>query len=181
VLAAALLVADAARLLGIPVVGTEQNPQGLGPNVGAIRERCAVTLAKSHFDACADGLLPALRRERECERGPGHPGASGEREEAARPNGAAPASPLQVVIAGCEAHVCLMQTALGLLRAGHPLWVVEAACGSRRRSDRRLGLQRLHDAGAILASPEMVLFEWLRESGHPRFRDVLGLVKALPA
>jgi nicotinamidase-related amidase len=179
VLAAALLVADAARLLGIPVVGTEQNPQGLGRNVGAIRERCAVTLAKSHFDACSDGLLPALQRERE--HGRGHWRASDEREGAARPDGADAARSMQIVIAGCEAHVCLMQTALGLLRAGHRLWVVEAACGSRRPSDRRLGLQRLHDAGAVLASPEMVLFEWLRESDHPRFREVLALVKALPA
>jgi nicotinamidase-related amidase len=106
VVAEATRLADVARELGIHVFGTEQNPQGLGPNEDAIRRRCEATLAKMHFDACADGLLDLLRTSREA---------------AAR----------DVVIAGCEAHVCLMQTALGLLQAGLNVWVVAQASGSR--------------------------------------------------
>jgi nicotinamidase-related amidase len=151
VLANALLLADAARELGIHVYGTEQNPSGLGPNVAAIRERCDNTIAKDRFDACADGLLAQL----------------GDNEHLAR----------QVVIAGCEAHVCLMQTALGLLREGFRVWVVANACGSRFPADRELALQRLREAGATLVSAEMVIFEWLGTCENARFKPVLERLK----
>ena len=148
----ALLMAHAARILDIPVLGTEQNPQGLGPNVEALRAASQHTLAKTHFDACEDGLLKAIQR--------------------AKPNST------QVVLAGCEAHVCLLQTALGLLRAGLRVWVVVNACGSRRASDHAAAMLRLQQAGATVVTHEMVLFEWLHDCRHPRFREVLGLIKA---
>jgi nicotinamidase-related amidase len=144
----ALRLADAALLLDVPVIGTEQNPAGLGPNLDSVRQRCASTLTKTHFDACEDGLLQAL--------------------------GDVP----EVVIAGCEAHVCLLQTGLGLLRAGRRLWVVGPACGSRTAANQALAMQRLRDAGAVIVSAEMVIFEWLHDCRHPRFREVLALVKA---
>lgn len=152
----AVRLADIARVLGLPVIGTEQNPQGLGPNVPAIRERCDTTLAKMHFDGCADGLVERLRQA--CG---GDDGTIGD-----------------VVVAGCEAHVCLMQTALGLLGAGLRLWVVAQACGSRTADNHALAMQRLRDAGAGIVSVEMVAFEWLRSSEHERFKAVLALLKA---
>jgi len=146
-----VLLARAAQVLGIPVIGTEQNPSGLGPNVEQIRAECQHTLAKTHFDACTDGLVQALH--------------------AARPDAS------QVVVAGCEAHVCLMQTALGLLRAGKRVWVVANACGSRRPADHAAAMARLAQAGATIVTHEMVLFEWLGDCRHPSFKDVLKLVK----
>lgn len=154
VLRQAVLLAQAARTLGIAVLGTEQNPQGLGENAAEIRELCDSSLVKTHFDACADGLLQALD--------------------------ALPGAPAQVVVAGCEAHVCLLQTALGLLRGGRRVWVVAPACGSRRRADHALAMQRLQQAGASVVSSEMVLFEWLGDCRHPRFKQVLQLVKDAP-
>lgn len=148
----AVLLARAARALGIPVIGTQQNPAGLGPNVDAVRALCDVTLDKVHFDACADGLLDAV--------------------QAARPTGD------QVVIAGCEAHVCLLQTALSLLRAGKRVWVVANACGSRRASDHAAAMARLSAAGATVVTHEMAMFEWLRHCRHERFREVLALIKS---
>ena len=145
-------LADAAQLLQVPVVGTEQNAARLGPNLDSLRQRCTVTLAKTHFDACEDGLLQTLDE-------------------------VAPARP-EVVIAGCEAHVCLLQTTLGLLRAGRRVWLVGPACGSRTADNRALALQRLAAAGAVVVSAEMVLFEWLHDCRHPRFKDVLTLIKA---
>lgn len=85
--------------------------------------------------------------------------------------------PGDVVIAGCEAHVCLLQTALGLLRAGHAVWVVAAACASRNPRDHELAMQRLRQAGAVVVSTEMVVFEWLQSCRHPRFKEVLALLK----
>ncbi len=159
-LAHALRLADIARELGIPVFGTEQNPKGLGSNAEAVRERCHTTLAKMHFDACADGLLDLLRLPAES------------------PGGAVATAPArEVVIAGCEAHVCLLQTALGLRRAGLTVWVVAQACGSRSAENHTLGMARLRAAGAGIVSVEMVAFEWLRSCEHEAFRRVLKLLK----
>ena len=153
VVAEAVLLADAARTLGIPVLGTEQNPAGLGPNAAEVRERCDRVLAKMHFDGCADGLVEALLDGR---------------VEGDRPD---------VVIAGCESHVCLLQTALGLLGHGFRVWVVESACGSRRASDKQAAMRRLRDAGAVRVTTEMVLFEWLGHCTHPEFKTVLQRIK----
>ena len=148
----AVRLADIARVLDIPVIGTEQNPKGLGPNEASIRERCAVTLAKMHFGACADGLIDLLQD-----------------------GGKTPAR--DVVIAGCEAHVCLLQTALGVLAAGRNVWVVAQASGSRAAENHALAMQRLQQAGARIVSVEMVAFEWLRSCEHERFKRVLALLK----
>jgi len=150
VLRRAVMLADAARLLGVPVHGTEQNPRGLGPNDSLVRQRCASTRVKMHFDACEDGLLHTLDLT---------PGAA------------------ELVVAGCEAHVCLLQTVLGLRRAGRRVWVVADACGSRSPADHGLAMQRLRDAGVTLVSTEMVLFEWAHHCRHPAFKDLLALVK----
>lgn len=154
--AEAARLADVAHELGIRVVGTEQNPNGLGASDEAIRQRCDAILPKMHFDACADGLIDLL-----CENGKPPPG--------------------QVIIAGCEAHVCLLQTALGLLRAGFTVWVVSQACGSRTAQNHELAMQRLRQAGAVIVAAEMVIFEWLRTCEHERFRRVLPLVKLPPS
>lgn len=152
VTARAVLLAKAARLLGVPVIGTQQNPAGLGANVESVSSECERVLAKTHFDACADGLVEALH-ELAPERG-------------------------DVVLAGCEAHVCMMQTALGLLRACKRVWVVENASGARRPADHAVAMRRLDAAGATVVTHEMVVFEWLRDCRHPKFRDALALVKA---
>jgi nicotinamidase-related amidase len=153
VLAEAVRLADCARALDVRILGTEQNPRGLGPNGSTIRERCATTLAKMHFDACRDGLVPLLRDS-------------------------GGALPTDVVVAGCETHVCLMQTALGLLRAGLQVRVAVNACGARHVPDHDLALGRLQRSGAVLASVETIAFEWLHTCEHPRFREVLEILKA---
>ncbi|MDL2337048.1 MAG: isochorismatase family protein [Pseudomonadota bacterium] len=156
VVAHAVRIADVARELGIPVIGTEQYPQGLGPNDDAIRQRCGTTLSKTHFDACADGLLDLLGV------------ADSDTPADAR---------REIVIAGCEAHVCLLQTALGLLRAGLTVSVIAQASGSRTAENHELAMQRLRQAGADIVSVEMVAFEWLRHCRHERFKQVLKLLK----
>lgn len=154
VLDEAIALARLARTLGIPIIGTEENPAKLGPNDAALRRLCDETIAKSHFDACADGLLARLA--------------------ACRPG----SSPRDVVLAGCEAHVCLLQTVLGVLRGGDRAWVVPAACGSRRAADHALAMTRLQQAGVVCVNREMLAFEWLRHCEHPQFRAVLAQIKA---
>ena len=104
-------------------------------------------LAKMSFDACRDGGLARL---------PDRP---------------------TMVLAGAEAHVCVLQTALGLLDAGRHVVLVADAVGSRTALSHTTALRRLERHGAEIVTSEMVLFEWLGTATHPRFRDVLAMLK----
>lgn len=87
-----------------------------------------------------------------------------------------------VVVAGMEAHVCVMQTVLGLLDHGFRVTAVADAIGARRarQADRQWALERMRAAGATLAGTETVLFEWTHSGDDPEFRAILQLVKELP-
>jgi nicotinamidase-related amidase len=174
VLRNALRLAQMARLLDVPAWGTEENPAGLGGNPPELRELCRKTLAKMHFSAAADGLTELLRPPVRARQGgnarslPKHLQKPAPEPEDQRNT---------VVIAGCEAHVCLLQTALDLLEEEFEVWVVTDACGSRTERNRDAAFDRLAGAGAELVTTEMVAFEWLRTAEHPLFKDVLALVK----
>jgi nicotinamidase-related amidase len=150
----AIFLARVARLLGIPVIGTEQNPDKLGPNAETIRSLCDRTMSKMHFGAATEGLADLIWSfSRDID---------------------------QVVVGGCEAHVCLLQTAIGLQQAGFRVFVVPGACGSRRTADKQLAMQRLVQGGSILTATEMAAFEWMHSALHPRFREVQALIKERP-
>jgi nicotinamidase-related amidase len=137
---------DAAALLAVPVLFTEQNPAGLGPTVEALQPAVPV-LHKMAFDACRDRGLAAF---------PDRP---------------------SMVVAGCEAHVCVLQTVLGLLDAGRRVFVVRDAVGSRRAESKETALARMARHGAEIMTAEMVVFEWLGTANDPRFRQAVALVK----
>jgi nicotinamidase-related amidase len=165
-----------ARLMEVPVWGTEQNPSKLGENVPEVRALCGQTLSKMHFSAVEEGLGEWLRP---AEPAPSRPPAGNARslpkhlqKQPARPD---PRN--TIVIAGCEAHVCLLQTALDLLEDEFDVWVVTDACSSRTERNRDAAFDRLAGAGAELVTTEMVAFEWLRTAEHPAFRAVHGLIK----
>ncbi|WP_048308637.1 isochorismatase family protein [Halomonas sp. PR-M31] len=149
VVARARVLIDAARLLDIPVIGTEQNPLSLGPSVSPLRELCDDMVTKIHFDACIDTpLLETIEPGRD-----------------------------EVIVVGCEAHVCVLQTVLGLLRHNYQVRLVSDAIGSRNPLDKAAAIERARDADAWPVTSEMVVFEWLHHCKHPRFREVLALVK----
>jgi nicotinamidase-related amidase len=150
------VVANAGRLLsaaeelGVPVVSTEQNPEGLGPTVAELARPDGdhPVVAKMTFDSCrAGGVMDALPA--------GH----------------------HLVLAGCEAHVCVLQTALGLLERSRRVYVVADAVGSRNPDNKQAALRRLERAGAEIVTTEMVVFEWLGSAEDPRFKSVIALVK----
>ena len=173
VVANALILAQAARALQVPVWGTEQNPSKLGENAPELRALCQRTLSKMHFSAVEEGLGEWLRP-------PARPVQGNARslpKHLQKPQGDGAAERPMVVIAGCEAHVCLLQTALDLLEDEFDVWVVTDACGSRTERNRDAAYDRLAGAGAELVTTEMVCFEWLRSCEHPAFKDVLALVK----
>lgn len=169
VLANAMRLARVAQALEVPVWGTEENPAGLGENPPELKALCRRTLAKMHFSACADGLVPLLRPPQR---------AAGNARSLPKHLQKPPAPERNsIVIAGCEAHVCLMQTALDLLDEEFDVWVVTDACSSRTERNRDAAFDRLAAAGAELVTTEMVGFEWLRTAEHPMFKEVLALLK----
>ena len=179
VVANAVRLARMARLLEVPVWGTAQNPDKLGQNLpevqAAIDSAGGKTLSKMYFSAAGDGLVDWLRPPvRKPPAGgnarslPRHLQKTPEPEETGRS---------MIVIAGCEAHVCLMQTALGLLEEEFDVWVVTDACSSRSERNRDAAFDRLAGNGAELVTTEMVGFEWARTADHPLFKELLALVK----
>lgn len=168
----AVFLGRVAQALGVPVWGTEQNPTRLGENDPAVRALCQKTFAKMDFDASGSDLLNALRPSAR---------SSGSNARSLPKHLQKPANPTPtrntVVLAGCEAHVCLLQTALGLLEQEFDVWVVTDACASRRERDRDAAFDRLAGNGVELVTSEMVAFEWLRGCEHPQFKEVLELIK----
>jgi nicotinamidase-related amidase len=137
---------DAAGILGVPVLLTEQNPDALGTTVRELAG--GETIAKMEFDVTRrEGFLAHV------------------------PDGA------EVILAGCEAHICVLQTALGLMAAGHRVRIVRDAVSSRRTENREAALARLVAHGADIVTTEMVVFEWIGTAAHPRFREVVRLIK----
>jgi nicotinamidase-related amidase len=169
----AIRLAQAARLLEVPVWGTEQNPSRLGALPAEMRDACQRVLAKMQFSAVEEGLgewlqpAPAAAPRGNARSLPRHL-QKPQPEQAARKS---------IVLAGVEAHVCLLQTALDLLDDEFEVWVVTDACTSRTERNRDAAYDRLAGAGAELVTTEMVLFEWLRSAEHPDFKAVQALIK----
>jgi nicotinamidase-related amidase len=146
----------AAAYLGVPVLASEQYPQGLGrtvPDVAALLaaagDPAAVPAEKVHFSCAAEpGVADRLAPGRD-----------------------------QIVIAGIETHVCVLQTALDLRALGRSCFVVADACSSRTVSSIELALARLRGAGVTVVSTEMVLFEWLHRAATPAFKALSPLVR----
>jgi nicotinamidase-related amidase len=166
-------LAEAASVLKVPVWGTEQNPSRLGAMPDEIRRHCRQVLAKMQFSAVEEGLgewlqPPAPSQPR------GNARSLPRHLQKPQPEGAERKS---IVIAGCEAHICLLQTALDLLEDEYEVWVVTDACSSRTERNRDAAYDRLAGAGAELVTTEMVIFEWLRTAEHSDFRQIQALIK----
>jgi nicotinamidase-related amidase len=180
VIANAVRLARLAAALQVPVWGTEQMSEkvGLGPNVpevqSAIEAAGGRVLQKMHFSAVADGLADWLRP-------PVRKAQSGGNARSLPKHLQKPAPQEEgrgtIVLAGCEAHVCLMQTALDLLQEEFDVWVVTDACSSRTERNRDAAYDRLAGAGAELVTAEMVAFEWIRTAEHPDFKLLQSLFK----
>lgn len=143
---------EGARLLGVPTSITEQYPQGLGPTTAALQEFAAERPGKKRFSCF------------ECLKWPAAAEAIDDR--------------FQIVVAGMEAHVCVLQTVLDLLAAGYQVYVVADAVASRREIDQQIALQRMVSSGAILTTAESVLFEWAETAEAAEFKQLSALVKS---
>lgn len=175
VIANAVRLARMAAALQVPVFVTEQNPSGLGETVlelkAATTDARARVLGKMQFSAVEEGLGEWLRPPAKPVQG----NARSLPKHLQKPAGGAARD--TIVLAGCEAHVCLLQTALDLLEDEFDVWVVTDACSSRTERNRDAAFDRLAGAGVELVTTEMVAFEWLRTAEHPQFREIQALIK----
>ena len=146
------MLVNGVGLLGVPVVTTEQYPQGIGHTVAELADACKETLIeKVSFGCCGEpDFLAALKKL----------GRS------------------QVIVTGMEAHVCVYQTVLGLLEEGYNVHLVRDAICSRNKIDYLTAVAGADKAGAVLTSAETVLFQMMQKSTHEQFRAVSKLVKA---
>lgn len=144
---------QAAKLFDAPVSATEQYAKGLGPTIPQLRKLLGgVTIPdKDRFSAV------------EC--------------LSWRPASVQPNARFQVVIAGLEAHVCVLQTALDLMTIGYQVFIPADAVASRTKLDWNLALRRLSASGAIITSTESVMFEWCEASNSPVFKQLSQVVK----
>jgi nicotinamidase-related amidase len=152
VVARAARLAEAARILGIRAVLTEQYPKGLGPTPAALAALLPPAAAKMSFSSCGCGPF------------------------AAAVDDSAPPAVEAVVLCGLETHVCIAQTALDLLARGLAVFIAVDAVASRHTLDHEVALRRLEGGGAILTTSEAILFEWCRTADHPHFQAIRKLV-----
>ncbi len=143
---------EAAKLLDIPIVVTEQYPKGLGPTVDVIKEGLAEynPLEKVTFDCCrGDGFLEKISSLKKS----------------------------HIILAGMETHVCVLQTCLSLLKEGYfPHLVSDAVC-SRKKDDYLTAKELMRDAGAVITCTETVLFQLLEKAGSPEFKTISKRIK----
>jgi nicotinamidase-related amidase len=141
---------------------TEQYPRGLGPTearVRAVFDELTVAkrlMEKTSFGCCGDPAFEPLLAEL-------RPGVATEHR--------------QLVVAGIEAHVCVVQTVVELLRGGQQVHLCWECVSCRGEEYRRHALERMAQAGAVLTNHESVAFEWARDKNHPAFRDMSALLK----
>lgn len=152
VLPNALRLIKGCQALEVPILPTVQVPEKLGPMPAELIEALGdlTPIPKTVFSALREpAFLLALRQ-------------TGRK---------------QVLLAGIEAHVCVLQTGLDLLDADYQVHVISDGVFSRTAENQQLALMRLHDAGAIVSSVEMALFEMIRTSAHPQFKTISRLIK----
>ncbi len=148
----AKIMISGAQILELPIILTEQYPEGLGFTIPEIAEllQGIEPITKTSFSCCGEdrfnSALETLGRK-------------------------------QVVLIGIETHVCVWQTAYDLLAAGYEVFVVADAVSSRKAANKNIGLEKMRDAGAVLTCTETALFELMKKSGGEKFKQISRLVR----
>ena len=141
---------QAADLLAVPVLLTEQYPKGLGPTVQELRAHTSVkAVEKTAFSCCQ---VASFNRQ-----------LVGDKP--------------QIVLLGMETHICVLQTALDLLARGKQVFIVEDAVISRNPEHKQNAIQRLRQAGCVVTNTESVIFEWLRVAEGDAFKTISKLIR----
>lgn len=144
---------DGAKALDVPVAATEQYPERLGQTVEPLRGHLPERSAKLAFSSgCCGHVFQPWREE----------------------------GIFRVLLCGIETHVCIQQTAYDLMAAGMQVYIAADAVSARYAIDHDFALRRMESAGAVVTTTEAALFEWCREAGTARFKEIMALAKEPP-
>lgn len=143
---------ESAKLLGLPLLITEQYPKGLGPTVPEVRNavQTYAPIEKITFSCCGEKFFMEAVQETEKK---------------------------QIILVGMETHVCVLQTCIDLLREGYDVHVVSDAICSRTKQNYKIALEYMRDAGAVITCTETVLFQLLVKAGTEEFKAVSKRIK----
>lgn len=145
------IISKAASILNIPTFITEQYPKGLGETIYVIKNyvQNPVCYEKFNFNAILDkNLLENLKKYKRN----------------------------QIILCGIETHICVSQTAEALINEGFEVSVIKDLCSSRNESEHIAGLDLMKQNGAIIKTTEIVIFELLQSSKHPKFKEIQALI-----
>lgn len=146
------ILLTAAAALSVPVIVTEQYPKGLGHTEADLKHNLPAStqvIEKTAFSCVkADGFINALEKSNR----------------------------KQIILTGMETHICILQTAIDLIKRDYEVHVVEDAVCSRSKMNQYNALQRLRVHGATISNVESALFEWLEDAKHPAFKDLSRLI-----
>lgn len=147
------ILLTAANELDIPVIHSEQYPKGLGSTVATISELLPDTshsITKTSFSCSnAEGFNNLIAKQKR----------------------------QQIIVTGIESHICVLQTAILLQRQGYAVYVIEDAICSRKKLSHKNAIERLRQSGVIISNVESILFEWIRDATHPKFKLLSKLIK----
>ena len=149
----ASILANAAKIMAIPMLVTQQYSKGLGQTVSAVSQMFDDTtkiFEKTSFSAVREeGFLELIKSYKKN----------------------------QIIICGIETHVCVHQTAFDLINEGFEVFIAKDACASRRKYEFKQGIERMQENGANISCVEIILFEWLKTAKSPYFKEVQALIK----
>ena len=149
----ASILTEAAKILNIPTVLSEQYPKGLGSTINLIKNKlsqAAHFFEKTSFNCCCESgfneLIKSFGRK-------------------------------QIFVCGIESHVCVHQTVYDLISLGYEVHIIQDAISSRKEYEYKIGLERMINNGAIPSCTEMALFELIKGAKHPEFKAIQNLIK----
>jgi len=148
-----IIMAKTANILKIPTIVTEQYPKGLGGTIQPVKDSLGINCEyyeKTSFSALDNPIIS---------------------------NAINKLHKKQTVVFGIKTHICVSQTVNALITNGYDVTVISDACGSRAETEHIAGLQRIKENGAHIITTEIALFEWLKDSKHPNFKDIQSLIK----
>lgn len=147
-----IILAKSANLLNIPIITTEQYPKGLGSTLFLLKNELNINNIFEKTSFCAFDEPEIVNKIRSY-------------------------NPKNIVLTGIETHICVYQTALSLIENGYNVYVVKNATSSRKTKDYKTALDLMHDFGAHLTCVETVLFELIKTSKHPNFKEIQSYIK----
>lgn len=139
------------NILNIPLIVTEQYPKGLGKTVAEIQAltEAATWFEKTQFSAYTDEVQAAIKEK----------------------------NPQNIIVLGCETHVCMLQTVLDLRAQGYAVYVPQECVDSRAVANKKNGLKQIREEGAVVSNIESVLFQLLGDAKHPSFKEISKLIQ----